>query len=82
MPHNPNAPSPYDREDLRRVANLVKAEFPPNTGFIILASPIGPGGDGSRTTYTSNIDRSDAIALLKEFLIKCGAEEDWMQHIQ
>jgi hypothetical protein len=70
-----------DRQFLRDTADLVKARLPDNYGFIVLAAPFNGEGDG-RLVYTSNIQREDAIAMLKEWLLKCGASEDWMQHIK
>lgn len=73
--------SNMDRDFLRDTAALVKARLPDNYGFLILASPFNGEGD-KRLVYTSNIQRADAIAMLKEWLLKCGASEDWMQHIK
>jgi hypothetical protein len=61
------------------------ATLPDNHGFILMVVPYG-SGEG-RLEYLSNLKREDAINLLKEFLIKeflikCGAEEDWMKHIR
>ena len=36
---------------------------------------------GQRVIYASNADRKDAVNALKEWLIKSGAEEDWMKHL-
>lgn len=70
-----------DRQFLRDTADAVKARLPDNYGFILLAAPFNGEGD-KRLIYTSNIQRGDAIAMLKEWLLKCGASEDWMKHIQ
>ena len=74
-----------DRQFLYDTAELVKARLPDNYGFIILAAPFNADGkkqgDG-RLVYTANIQRENAIALLKEWMLKCGAAEDWMQHIK
>jgi hypothetical protein len=70
-----------DREFLKEVAQQVKAKLPDNYGFIVLAAPFNGEGD-NRLVYTSNIQRGDAIAMLKEWLLKCGAAEDWMKHIK
>lgn len=70
-----------DRQFLRETAELVKARLPDNYGFIVLAAPFNGEGD-NRLVYTSNIQRGDAIAMLKEWLLKCGAAEDWMKHIK
>lgn len=68
-----------DKEFLKRAAKRVELELPDGYGFVLLASPFGDGEH--RLVYTSNIQREDAIALLKEFLINAGAAEDWMKHL-
>lgn len=70
-----------DRQFLRDASDLIKARLPDNYGFILMATPFNKEGD-CRLVYTSNIRREDAIAMLKEWLLKCGAAEDWMKHIQ
>lgn len=72
--------SNLDRQFLKDTADLVKARLPDNYGFIVLAAPFNGGGD-ARLVCTSNIRREDAIAMLKEWLLKCSAAEDWMKHI-
>jgi hypothetical protein len=67
-----------DKEYLKLAAKEIEAKFPDNHGFILLVAPFGEGG---RTAYISSIDRVAAVNLLKEFLIKAGAEEDWMKHL-
>ncbi len=76
----PTKPSPLDKEYLKLVAKLVKERLPDNHGFIVLAAPFG-SGDQHRLTYISDMNRVDAINLLKEFMIKAGASEDWMKHL-
>lgn len=71
---------PHDREYLREMAKLVSAKLPDDYGFIVLAMPFN-GQGGNRLVYTSNIQRVDAIAMLKEFMLRCGAAEDWMRHL-
>jgi hypothetical protein len=70
-----------DREFLRDTARAIEAKLPDNYGFILLAAPFNGEGD-NRLIYTANIQRGDAIAMLKEWLLKCGASEDWMKHIK
>ena len=70
-----------DRQYLTDAANAVKAKLPDNTGFILLAFPFNGEGD-KRLAYISNAQRTDAINALKEWLLKCGAAEDWMKHIK
>jgi len=70
-----------DKNYLRELARLVNSKLPDNHGFILLTFPFGDD-PGSRVTYTSNANRKDAIAALKEFIIKAGGEEEWMKHIK
>lgn len=70
-----------DRTYLRELAKEIKAKLPDNTGFILLAFPFNGEGD-NRLTYISNAQREDAIACVKEWLLKAGAAEDWMKHIK
>lgn len=70
-----------DKNYLRELARLVDSKLPDNHGFILLTFPFGDDPD-SRVTYTSNANRKDAIAALKEFIITAGGEEDWMKHIK
>lgn len=69
------------REYLREMAKVLKSKLPDNYGFIVLAVPLGEPNGTDRVTYLSSIERVDAIATLKEWLLKCGAAEDWMKHI-
>ena len=70
-----------DREYLKEAARAVEAKLPDNHGFLLLVAPFGEGTD-NRLTYISSMRREDAINVLKEFLLKCGAAEDWMKHIK
>ena len=47
----------------------VKVDLPPKRG-----------GDG-RLKYISSLKREDAVNVLKEWLINCGHEEEWMKHL-
>lgn len=71
---------PIDRQFVREMAEAVAAKLPDGYAFIVLAAPFQNGGD-NRLVYTSNARREDAINVLKEFLLRCGAQEDWMRHI-
>lgn len=68
-----------NREFLQLAGRDIKARLPNGWGFILLAATFGEDG---QLVYTSDIDRKDAINVLKEFLIKAGAEEDWMKHLK
>lgn len=70
-----------DKQYLRDAADAVKAKLPDNYGFILLAFPFNGEGD-NRLVYISNAQRTDALNTMKEWLLKCGAAEDWMQHIK
>lgn len=70
-----------DKEYLREAAKAVKEKLPDNFGFILLAFSFNGEGD-RRLAYISNAQRTDAINALKEWLLKCGAAEDWMKHIK
>jgi hypothetical protein len=70
-----------NRQFLQDTADIVKARLPDNYGFLILAAPFNNQGD-SRLVCTSNIRREDAINMVKEWLLKAGAAEDWMRHIK
>lgn len=69
---------PLSRQWLKDMSDLLKNALPDNHGFILLAFPFGPGG---RLVYSSTADRKDAIAAMKEFLIRNGSEEEWMKHL-
>ena len=69
-----------DKEFLQNTAKEIKARLPDGYAFILLAIPFSTGGD-SRLVYVSNMDRQTAVLVLKEWLIKCSAEEDWMKHL-
>ena len=70
-----------DREFLKEAASAVKAKLPDNYGFILLAFPFNGEGD-ARLVYISNAQRTDALNAMKEWLLKCGAAEDWIRHIK
>ena len=70
-----------DREYLKEAARAVEAKLPDNHAFLLLVAPFGEG-ENNRLTYISFMRREDAINVLKEFLLKCGAAEDWMKHIK
>lgn len=71
---------PMDKDYLRLAAKAIKDKLPDNHGFLLLTAPFGTGGK-DRLYYISDMERADAINLLKEFLLKAGAAEDWMKHI-
>ncbi len=71
----------HDVEYLKEAARAVNAKLPDNHGFILLVAEYGEAREESRLRYISSMTRETAISVLKEWLIKAGAEEDWMKHI-
>lgn len=76
MPEN----HPLDRDFLSQAAKAASDKLPDGYAFLLLAAPVEQQGD-KRMVYASNMKREDALNILKEFLLKCGAAEDWMKHI-
>lgn len=70
-----------DKEYLKEAARAVEAKLPDNHGFILLVAPFG-SGPNNRLAYIASMQREDAINVMKEFLLKAGAAEDWMRHIK
>lgn len=69
-----------NKDYLDYAAKAIDAKLPDNHGFILLVAPYG--ATNGRLTYISSLRREDAINLLKEWLIKCSSEEEWMKHIK
>ena len=70
-----------DKEYLKEAAKAVHAKLPDHEGFILMAIPFKGQGD-NRLKYISNLDRADAINVIKEWLIQSSGEEEWMKHIK
>ncbi|MCC7374289.1 MAG: hypothetical protein IT581_06520 [Verrucomicrobiales bacterium] len=66
------------RARMQDIGHAVNERIPEGFAFFVLIAP--PSGSG-RANYCSNMKREDAVKVMKEFLIKAGAAEDWMQHI-
>ena len=71
-PHDPHA-----KEYLRLAADAAAAKLPDNHGFVLITTPVGAEG---RVNYIANIDREDAVAMLKTLLFAWGKDEAWMKH--
>lgn len=75
------------KEALRRhaliqgAARAVAKSLPSRHGFIIMAFPFDDP-DGNTLLYASNAKREDVLNVLKEFLLRSGAAEDWMKDIR
>ncbi len=69
-----------DKNHLTEAADAVKKKLPSDHGFILLAVPMNTLDP--RVNYISNVQRKDAITMLKTFLFTAGDEEEWMKHIK
>jgi hypothetical protein len=70
---------PMDKDYLQQAAQAVQAKLPDNHGFLLLVTSYGEAG---RLFYVSSMERESALNLVKEWLLKAGAAEDWMRHIK
>ena len=68
-------------EELNLLAMNIEKYIPEDMGFFLLVAPTGDAPQTKRSQYVSNCDRESAISVMKEWLIQCGHEEDWMKHI-
>jgi|SRR5579872_888100 len=75
-----NCPSHIDPTFIKNMAGEIQKQLPDGWGFLLMAAPYGDG-KGS-LIYTSTMRREDALRVLKEFLLKAGAAEDWMKHFK
>lgn len=64
---------------LREIAYDIEKHLPEGVGFFVMVFPFN-GVDG-RTNYCSNGQRKDVLNCMKEFIIRSGAEENWMKHL-
>ena len=64
---------------MQLIAKTVKEQLPQGFGFFIMVFPFGDVE--GRANYVSDGNREDVIKMMKEFIIRCGYEEDWMKHI-
>ena len=72
---------PLDKDYMKEAARALESKLPDNHGFILFVTSFN-STPNERLYYVSTICREDAIATVKEWLIKAGAEEDWMKHIK
>jgi mannose/fructose-specific phosphotransferase system component IIA len=75
------APQEEIKRRLNDIAHAVVDRLPEGYGFIVMTFPFGDSPENVMN-YVSNARREDAIRTCKEWLLKCGAAEDWMQHIK
>jgi len=78
------------RRRMNDIAHAVEERLPDGFGFMIMVFPMKgteakqpPGREGQpMLNYVSNAKREEVINVLKEWLIKCSAAEDWMRDIR
>jgi len=79
---------PSDEEDaivrasMQDLARGIKQALPPGWCFFLFAAPSHEHAKEGRANYVSTIERKSAINCMKEFIIKAGAGEEWMKHIE
>lgn len=69
---------------MRDICHAIKERLPEDWGFIVMVTPFEKAikkGHEARLNYASNMERKQAINVLKEWLIKAGAAEDWMKRL-
>lgn len=62
------------------IGQAVNERIPDGFGFFVMVFPFE--NDDGRANYVSNGKREDVVNAMKEFIIRAGAEEDWMKHIK
>ena len=67
------------KEYLQLMATEVAKRLPDNHGFILLTFPFNT--EEGRCNYVANGSRKDCINAMKEFMVRCGAQEDWMRNL-
>jgi hypothetical protein len=55
-----------------------KELMPENCGFIIVAVPFGLPPEHAVARYAANVNREDAVAILKALLFRWGINDEWM----
>ncbi len=66
---------------MQAIGKSVHNQIPPGWAFLVMVFPTG-SADGRNLRYVSNAELRDAINVVKEWLLKCGAAEDWMKEIK
>ena len=66
---------------LNDIAHAVNERLPEGFGFFVLVFPFGEH-NGARANYVSNASRADIVNVMKEFLIRSGAGEDWLKNLK
>ncbi len=69
------------KEQMQGIGRAVHERIPEGFGFFVMVFPFG-GPDEGRANYVSNGQRKDIINAMKEFIIRCGYEEDWLKNLE
>jgi hypothetical protein len=69
-------------EALQAAARAAHSHLPDTHGFILLVMPYSDGTSDSKAQYASNLNREDALAVLKTVLFRWGVNDEWMQSIK
>lgn len=60
----------YIKRKMQTIAKKVDLELPPDTGFVVLATPFTKDGKPTELMYVANINRDDVIKIMMEWIIK------------
>jgi hypothetical protein len=91
MPEQPKEPCPPPkfvadqasmRERLEVIFEQIKATLPPNYAFFMLAVPTGELPEGQPINYISNFKRTEALNVMREFLVRGGCTDAWMKDLK
>lgn len=63
---------PELRRLFNQIATSVQSQLPPNTGFVVIATP---WGKGSVAQYVSNVQRDDAAQWMRETIARWEAND-------
>jgi hypothetical protein len=73
-------PESITQHMMNEMCHRVDEFLPEGHCFIVLAFPVGDAPH-RQLRYASNAIRENAVACMKEWLIKSGHEEDWMKEV-
>lgn len=62
---------------LQAAARAAHGQLPDHCGFILIVLPVGR--EDAMAQYVANVQRQDAVKVLKEILFRWGIDEDWMK---
>jgi len=74
-------PTPLTPKQLHAAAKAVEAALPPGHAFILMTAPHTNDPKKAFVQYTSSLERSTAIQILKTCLFRWGHNDEWMKKI-